>query len=245
MPMRLCNILLKVSSSQFLVQEGSRIVYHATFSIVARCSKTLSLGVCVSTARPAVGSRVPYAEAGVGAIATQANTNIVYGRDGLKLLKKGFSPESVLETLLKQDPDRESRQVILIDRDGRPAAFTGRKTIGWKGHSVGMDYVVAGNMLAGGRVIEAMAHAFEGSAGEALSERLMKALEAGQSAGGDRRGKVSAALLVASGDQKEGQPLLDLRIDDHSDPVEELRRILNTHQTRAGLKRSNRESASF
>ncbi len=227
------------------MQEDSVTVYHATFSMVARCSKTLTLGVCVSTARPAVGSRVPHVEAGVGAIATQADTNIAYGIDGLKLLKKGFSPESVLETLLKQDPDKESRQVILIDRDGRTAAFTGRKTIGWRGHLVGRDYVVAGNMLAGGRVIEAMAHAFEGSAGEALSERLMKALEAGQGAGGDKRGKVSAALLVASGDQKAGQPLLDLRVDDHSDPVRELARILNTYHARASLGRSDRESASF
>lgn len=197
--------------------------------MVARCSKTFSLGVCVCTARPAVGSRVPHVEAGVGAIATQASTNIAYGIDGLKLLKTGRSPESVLETLLKQDPDRESRQVILIDRDGRTAAFTGTETITWRGHFVGTDYVVAGNMLAGDRVIEAMARAFEGSAGEALSERLMKALEAGQDAGGDKRGKVSAALLVASGDQREEHPLLDLRVDDHRDPVGKLRRLLNTY----------------
>lgn len=221
-------------------------MYHATFSMVARCLKPFSLGVCVSTARPAVGSRVPHVEAGVGAIATQANTNTAYGIDGLKLMKEGFSPQSALQTLLKKDPDRESRQVILIDTDGRTAAFTGNEAIDWKGHLVGRDYVVAGNALVGGRVIEAMARAFEGSAGEAFSERLMKVLEAGQSAGGDKRGRVSAALLVASSEQEEaGQPLLDLRVDDHSDPVGELRRILIADHTGASLEHSDRELTFF
>jgi uncharacterized Ntn-hydrolase superfamily protein len=184
------------------------------------------LGVCVSTAVPAVGSRIPHVEAGVGAIATQAKTNIFYGINGLKLLKKGFSPQEALEAMLKQDPDRESRQVIIIDRDGRTAAFTGKETIDWKGHLVGKDYAVAGNMLVGGRVVEAMAQTFENSAGE-LAERLLKALEAGQEAGGDKRGRMSAALVVAS--QRRGTgPIFDLRVDEHHDPVRELRRILET-----------------
>ena len=207
------------------------MVYHTTFSMVARCSKTLSLGVCVSTAVLAVRSRVPYVEAGVGAIATQANTNITYGINGLKLLRKGFSAQTALENMLKKDPEKESRQVIIIDKDGRTAAFTGKETIGWKGHLVGKDYVVAGNMLRGSSVIEAMARTFESSAGEELPERLMKALEAGQSAGGDKRGKVSAALLVASNEQKAKFPFLDLRVDEHSDPVRELRKIFNTCYT--------------
>ncbi|KPV65489.1 MAG: hypothetical protein AOA65_0093 [Candidatus Bathyarchaeota archaeon BA1] len=200
-----------------------------TFSIVARCPKTLELGVCVSTAVPAVGSMVPHAEAGVGAIATQAKTNILYGIRGLKLLRMGFSPQTALEAMLKEDPNRESRQVIIIDVRGRNAAFTGRETIEWKGHSIGEDYVAAGNMLAGSEVINAMAHTFESSQGE-LSERLMKALEAGQRAGGDKRGKRSAALLVVGKDWAETRPFLDLRVDDHQDPIRELRRIFENYK---------------
>jgi len=192
--------------------------------MVARCPKTSSLGVCVSTAVPAVRSRVPHVKTGVGAIATQANTNILYGTNGLKLLKNGFSPQTALETMLKEDPDRETRQVIIIDKQGRTAAFTGKKTINWKGHLIGRDYVVAGNMLVGSKVIEAMAQAFESSEGD-LAERLMKVLEAGQEAGGDKRGKTSAALLVVSKGQKGTRPLIDLRVDEHPDPVNELRRI--------------------
>jgi len=192
--------------------------------MVARCPKTRILGVCVSTAVPAVGSRVPHVEAGVGAIATQANTNTLYGINGLKLLKTGLSPRAVLETMLKEDPKRESRQVIIIDKDGRTAAFTGKETIDWKGHLVGEDYVVAGNMLVGSQVIEAMAQTFEGSEGE-LAERLIKALEAGQEAGGDKRGRMSAALLIASQQRIETRLLLDLRVNKHPDPVGELRRI--------------------
>ena len=196
---------------------------------MARCPKTLALGVCVSTAAPAVGSRVPHVEARVGAIATQAETNILYGINGLKLLKMGFSPQTALETMLKEDPDRESRQVIIIDKEGRSAAFTGRKTVNWKGHFIGKDYVVAGNMLVGNSVVDAMAEAFESSEG-VLSERLMRALEAGQKAGGDKRGKTSAASLVAQKEQGGTHPLLDLRVDEHQNPVRELRRVFEIYK---------------
>jgi len=192
--------------------------------MVARCPKTLTLGVCVSTAVPTVGSRVPHVEAGVGAIATQANTNILYGINGLKLLKTSLSPRAALETMLKEDPERESRQIIIIDKDGRTVAFTGKETIDWKGHLVGKDYAVAGNMLVGSKVIEAMAQTFESSKGE-LAERLLKALEAGQEAGGDKRGRMSAALLVAHKEKRGNRLILDLRVDEHPSPVEELRRI--------------------
>ena len=198
--------------------------------MVARCQKTLTLGACVSTAVPTVGNRVPHVEAGVGAIATQAKTNIFYGINGLKLLKATLSPQAALEAMLKEDPDRESRQVIVIDREGRTAAFTGKQTIGWKGHLVGEDYVVAGNMLVGNKVIGAMAQTFGSSRGE-LAERLMKALEAGQERGGDKRGKVSAALLVANKKQRGNRPILDLKVDEHHDPVKELRRIFEERAT--------------
>jgi uncharacterized Ntn-hydrolase superfamily protein len=199
--------------------------------MVARCPKTLTLGVCVSTAVPAVGSRVPHVKAEVGAIATQAKTNIFYGINGLKLLKAGLSPQTALETMLKEDPDRESRQVIMLDIEGRTAAFTGKETIGWKGHLVGKDYVAAGNMLAGRKVIGAMAQAFENSEGE-LAGRLLKALEAGQEAGGDKRGRMSAALLEVGREQRGNRPILDLRVDEHPNPVGELRRIFEMAVTK-------------
>ena len=199
--------------------------------MVARCPKTLTLGVCVSTAVPAVGSRVPHVEAGLGAIATQAKTNVFYGINGLKLLKAGLFPQAALEAMLNEDPDRESRQVIIIGLEGRTAAFTGKETIGWKGHLVGKDYVAAGNMLASSKVIGAMAQAFENSEGK-LAERLLKALEAGQEAGGDKRGRMSAALLVVGREQRENRPTLDLRVDEHPNPVRELRRIFEMAVTK-------------
>ena len=184
--------------------------------------------MCVCTAAPAVGDRVPHAEAGVGAIATQARTSILYGTKGLTLLKTGFSPRAALEATLKEDLQRESRQVIIIDKDGKTAAFTGKKTIDWKGHFTGTDYVVAGNMIVGGRVLDTMIQAFKSSEDE-LEERLMKALEAGQEAGGDKRGKTSAALLVVRKEQVGTCPFLDLRVDGHREPVKELRRkLINT-----------------
>jgi uncharacterized Ntn-hydrolase superfamily protein len=196
-----------------------------TFSIVARCPKTLALGAAVSTAVPAVGSVVPHVRANVGAIAIQAQTNITYGAEGLELLEKGLTPQKALKKMLAKDPDKEKRQVIIIDATGRTAAFTGQETDAWKGHSVGEDYIVAGNMLMDDRVIEAMSNSFERGKGS-LAKRLLEALEAGQRAGGDKRGRMSAALLVA--DKRwtsPSRPLLDLRVDAHQNPVEELRRV--------------------
>ena len=195
-----------------------------TFSIVARCPKTLALGVCVSTAVPAVGSVVPHVEAEVGAVATQGQTSVLYGINGLKLLKMGFSPQTALDAMLKEDSKREKRQVAIIDKDGRTAAFTGKETLEWKGHLVGEDYVVAGNALVGAQVIEAMAQTFENSKDD-LAERLLKALEAGQEAGGDRRGKASAALFVVDKKPLPTRPFVDLRVDEHPNPVAELRRV--------------------
>jgi len=195
-----------------------------TFSIVARCPKTRALGVCVSTAVPAVGSVVPHVEANIGAIATQGFTNVLYGINGLKLLKMGFSPRTTLETLLKEDSEREKRQVAIIDKNGKTAAFTGRQTHEWKGHIVKKDHIVAGNLLTSARVLEAMTQAFTASEGS-LAERLLLALEAGQNAGGDKRGRASAALLVADRKPSPTRPMINLRVDSHPNPVSELRRV--------------------
>ncbi len=195
-----------------------------TFSIVGWDSdpKTGGFGVAVATARPNVGSLVPFASL-KGAIATQARVNTELGRQGLALLEAGVPLRVALRALLEADPDRELRQVHGLDAHG-PFAFTGRACVEWAGHRVDPRgrYTVAGNMLVGPQVLEAMAEAFERSEGEELSERLLRALEAGQRAGGDKRGKQSAALLVAS---PQPRYYHNLRVDDHPDPVAELRRV--------------------
>jgi len=197
-----------------------------TFSIVARCPETLALGVAVATAVPAVGSAVPHVETNVGAIATQAQTRMLYGTEGLRLLRKGFTPQHALQKMLTKDKDREKRQVTIIDAHGKTAAFTGSETECWKGHKIGENHIVAGNMLVGDQVILAMSEAFDQEEGS-LAERLLKALEAGQNAGGDKRGRMSAALKIADKRWKnQSRPLLDLRVDAHQDPVTELRRVL-------------------
>jgi len=196
-----------------------------TFSIVALDPKTKALGVAVSTAVPAVGSVVPHVEAEIGAIATQAETSVLYGVDGLKLLKEGLSASATLEKMLLRDTHRERRQVTIIDIEGRAAAFTGKETIEWKGHLIREDHVVAGNMLTGGNVLQAMTEAFQLETGS-LAQSLLKALKAGQEAGGDKRGRMSAALKVADRRWKsESRPLLDLRVDAHHDPIKELCRV--------------------
>ena len=192
-----------------------------TFSITARCPATGDLGVAISTAVPAGGQRCPHVKLGVGTIATQSYTNVMLGINGLRLLELGLTPERALSALLEEDEGRELRQVAAIDALGRCFGYTGSKCVEWAGHIVGEEFVVAGNMLVGPETIEAMARVFRGSEGE-LSERLLVALEAGQGAGGDKRGRVSASLLVAS---REPKRYHDLRVDDHSDPVAELRRI--------------------
>ncbi len=193
----------------------------STFSITARCPQSGDLGVAISTAVPAVGNRCPHVKLGVGAIATQSFTNILLGINGLKLLELGISPERAMRVLLDEDEGRELRQVAVVDALGRCFAFTGSKCIEWAGHIIGEGYVVAGNMLVGEETMQEMAESFKNSAGE-LSERLLGALEAGQAVEGDKRGRQSAALIVAS---KNPKLCHNLRIDDHKDPVVELRRV--------------------
>ena len=193
-----------------------------TFSITARCERTGQFGVAVSTKVPAVGALCPYVKAGVGAIASQSFVNLYIGLNGLTYLEEGLTAEAVRERILAEDSEPDIRQFAIVDKTGRTAAFTGEKCVDWHGHIVGDHFVAAGNMLVGEETIKEMANTFEATHDQMLSERLLAALEAGQKAGGDKRGKQSAALKVVA---TEDYPLVDLRVDEHEDPVKELRRV--------------------
>src|SRR5699024_3657230 len=193
-----------------------------TFSITARCARTNQFGVAVSTAVPGVGGLCPYAKAGVGAIASQSFVNPLIGINGLTYLEEGLSADDVLERVLEEDPVPELRQVAIVDSEGLSTAYTGEKSDTWKGHMTGENYAIAGNMLVGEETLQAMKDSFIASEKLPLSERLLQAVEAGQAAGGDKRGKQSATLYVVD---KQPYPIVDLRVDEHKDPVTELRRV--------------------
>ena len=204
----------------------------ATFSIVAFDPETKELGVAVQSKLVAVGSLVPWAKGGVGAIATQSLANTRYGPTGLKLLEDGLAPQEVIEKLVAEDPQRELRQVGIVDAQGRVATFTGKGCITWAGGRKGENYVVQGNILTGEEVVDAMAAAFEESEAE-LGTRLIDALEAGQKAGGDRRGRQAAALYIARegwGYARLNDRYRDIRVDDHTEPIKELRRVYELHK---------------
>ena len=193
-----------------------------TWSIVARDEATGCFGIAVATRFFAVGARVPFVAANVGAIATQALINPFYGTDGLKLLREGKAAPVVLAEIVAADPGREHRQVHVMDAGGRIAAHTGSSCIEWKGHLAAESFSVAGNMLAGPRVIEETAAAYRANLKAPFPQRLIAALRAGETAGGDKRGKQSAALIVYG---EEDWSDLDLRVDDHPDPLAELDRL--------------------
>ena len=205
-----------------------------TFSIAARCPRTGMLGVGTSSKALAAGGMVPYCRAGVGAIASQSFVNPYLGIDGLELLEHGLTAERALERLVEGDPGRDLRQLAIVDKDGRPAAYTGDRCIPWAGQVSGAGYVCLGNILEGEDVVKAMARAFETTLVEELPERLIQALEAGQAAGGDRRGRQSAGITVVA---EEAYPLCDLRVDDHPDPVVELRRVFEVYKGEAAAMR--------
>lgn len=207
-------------------------VRPATFSIVARDPANGDLGVAVQSKFLAVGSVVPWAQAGVGAVATQSFANVTFGVEGLRLMAAGWTAPEVLKQLLAADPDAAQRQLSLVDASGRAAAFTGEGCFPWACHIIGEGYACAGNILVGEDTVEAMARTFEATQGS-LAERLVTALAAGQSAGGDRRGQQSAALLVVrtgGGYGGRNDRYIDLRVDDHVAPIEELRRLLDLHR---------------
>ncbi|MDQ3855205.1 MAG: DUF1028 domain-containing protein, partial [Chloroflexota bacterium] len=205
----------------------------STFSIVAWDPDAQELGVATQSKFLAVGSVVPWARAGVGAVATQSYANTSFGPRGLELLEQGRHPQEVLDALLADDPGREQRQVGLVDTRGRAATFTGSECLEWAGGRTGESYACQGNILVSGATVDAMADAFEGSAGQELAGRLVAALAAGQAAGGDSRGQQSAALLVVKprgGYAGFNDRFLDLRVDDHPAPIEELGRLLELHR---------------
>jgi uncharacterized Ntn-hydrolase superfamily protein len=192
-----------------------------TWSLVAR-DPSGALGVAVASKFFAVGALCPAVRAGLGALSTQALMNPLYARDGLAALEAGLAPAQVVERLTAADEGREVRQFHVIDHAGRSARHTGASCIPWCGHLAGEAFSVAGNMLAGPRVLEETARAYRAGAALPFAERLIAALEAGEAAGGDKRGKQAAALLIHT---TEDYPVLDLRVDDHPDPLAELRRL--------------------
>src|SRR6476659_9401210 len=193
-----------------------------TWSIIARDPLTGQIGVAVATRFFAVGARVPHIAPGIGGIATQALVNPYYGIDGVKLLREGKSPREVIDTMIASDAGRESRQLHVMDAKGRIAAHTGRECVDWCGHVKGDGFSIAGNMLAGPRVLDDTAKAYAANKALPLARRLIAAMKAGEAAGGDKRGRQSAALLIHGSEEWSD---LDPRGDDHPDPVAELERL--------------------
>ena len=197
-------------------------MYLSTFSISARCARSGMLGVAVSTAVPGVGGICPFVRPGVGAVSTQAWVNPYLGLDAVELLARGRSAEQAVREAIDADPGRAVRQLGAVDARGRSSAWTGEDCVDWAGQKTGPDVSIQGNMLVGPATLEAMFESFAATGDEDLPERLVKVLEAGQAAGGDKRGRQSAALVVF---HKERYPHIDMRVDEHREPVRELRRV--------------------
>lgn len=224
--------MLPLSYHALVALVASAVSAHAaheagTFSVVARDSLTGEMGVAVESKAFSVGGAVPWAEAGVGAVATQAQTNRTFGPRALSLMRRGNGAAETLDMLLADDPDSRVRQLAIVDALGRTASHTGSSCNEWAGSVTGPGFVCQGNILASEAVVQAMARAMRDTEGE-LSDRLMAALEAGQEAGGDRRGQQSAALLVVRPSSRRPDYIyryLDLRVEDHERPIAELRRL--------------------
>jgi uncharacterized Ntn-hydrolase superfamily protein len=193
-----------------------------TWSIIARDNASGRFGIAVATRFFAVGARVPHIAAGIGAIATQALVNPYYGIDGLKLLRQGHEPRDAVATLIAADAGRESRQLHIMDVSGRIASHTGSDCVEWCGHIEHRGFSIAGNMLAGPQVLDETAKAYIAHQDMPFAQRLIAAMRSGEAAGGDKRGKQSAALLIYG---EEDWSDLDLRVDDHADPLAELERL--------------------
>ncbi|HZS23724.1 MAG TPA: DUF1028 domain-containing protein [Gaiellaceae bacterium] len=204
----------------------------STYSIAACDLEAGQWGVAVQSKFLSVGSVVPWAEPHVGAIATQAYANPRYGPDGLALLREGHDADEVVRRLVASDEGRDERQLGVVDGEGRSASYTGKSCLEWAGGRTGACYAAQGNILVGAETVDALADTFEGSAGDPLERRLLDCLDAAQAAGGDRRGQQSASLMIVERDggyAKLSDLVLDLRVDDHPHPIEELRRLYTLH----------------
>lgn len=197
-------------------------IHVNTFSVVARCARSQQLGVAVSSAVPAVGSICPFIKSGVAAVSTQSWVNPYLALEALRLIEAGDAAQHSLDAVLATDDAKNLRQIGVVDHRGGSAAWSGKTCTAWYGHLIAENFAVQGNMLTGASVIDSMAAAMRASESLDLAERLMLALEAGDAAGGDKRGRQSAALRVH---EREDYPLLDLRVDEHARPVSELRRV--------------------
>ena len=212
----------------------------STYSIVAYDPENGDLGVGVQSKYFIVGPVVPWAEAGVGAVATQAFVNVSLGPRSLALLKEGVAVENIVNSLMEEDEGRDRRQLGIVDAQGNAYSYTGKDCTAYAGGKTGEHYAIQGNILTSEAVIEAMSEAYEAAHGE-LAERLVTAMEAGEEAGGDARGSQSAALLVVrygAGRAGYGDRYVDLRVDDHAAPITEMRRLLNLHYSNSLVNRS-------
>jgi uncharacterized Ntn-hydrolase superfamily protein len=210
----------------------------ATYSIVACDLEAQQWGVSVQSKFLSVGSVVPWAEPHVGAVATQAYANPRYGPNGLQLLREGLSAQEVVDRLTGEDEGRDHRQVGIVDGEGNAATYTGRECMDWAGGRTGANYAAQGNILVSAQTVDALAETFESSAGRPLADRLIDCLAAAQAAGGDSRGQQSSALLVVQPDggyAGMSDVVVELRVEDHERPIEELRRIYTLHDEIFGV----------
>jgi len=232
----LCSVLIHrrpplFSYRRFIFLTDIGRVSFTTFSIVAFDYENADLGIAVESKFPAAGATVPWLKAGVGAIAVQAGSNVSHGKRGLELLERGYSATETLRALLQGDPLSTVSQIAVVDPKGHVVVHTGTECHEWAGHVIGEGYSCQGNILAGPQVVKAMADAFMETSGE-LVDRLLAALSAGQTAGGDRRGQQSAAIMVARenrGYMGFTDRYVDLRVDDHERPIEELHRVFKVY----------------
>jgi uncharacterized Ntn-hydrolase superfamily protein len=218
--------------------------YLATFSIIARDPASGELGFAVQSKAFAAGNRAVHIKAGLGVIAHQASANPMYGEIGFELLRAGLTPQQALDMMLRSDEGRDSRQVAILDVQGRSASWDGPGANDWKGHTCGVNYCAQGNILAGPQVVDALAKTFESTAGRPLAERLMDALDAAQAAGGDARGVQSAAMIVTralAGAGGFSDRVIDIRVDDSRQPLVDLRHLLNLYQAGQLITEANRQ----
>lgn len=224
----ICLFLLPIANFSQVYKDQ----FAHTFSIVARDTVTGEMAVGVQSHWFSVGSIVSWGKSGVGVVATQSFVNPAYGPQGIQLMEEGNSAEEALENLVSKDNGKDVRQVAMLDSNGNSAAFTGDKCIREAGHFIGDNFSVQANMMLNNKVVPAMRKAFEENGNLPLAERVVKVLQAAQKAGGDIRGKQSAALIVVGANKVEDpwlDKLVDLRVDDHQNPLEELERLLNVH----------------